>query len=120
MGGVASQSYRGCGEGDGVRVGKDVGEEELVLREMPNGLQVWGGRGAEAETFFIYGEVFEDRTYARMGIRVQDGDTVWDVGEIRAIDDCRGRFLQCTSSGELGLRRLFAWKPMYPESYDGS
>lgn len=51
--------------------------------EMPNGMKVWCGGSAEEETFFIYGEVFEDRTYARMDVRVQDGDTVWDVGETR-------------------------------------
>ncbi len=59
----------------------DALEKKLVLREMPNGLKVWSAARAEEETFFIFGEVFEDRTYARMGIRVQDGDTVWDVGE---------------------------------------
>ncbi|CAB1118483.1 unnamed protein product [Ectocarpus sp. CCAP 1310/34] len=59
---------------------KDASEENTVLREMPNGLAVWWGSRAEEEAFFIYGEVFEDRTYARMDVRVQDGDTVWDVG----------------------------------------
>lgn len=101
--GVSNQSSRGCGEGCGVRVGKDLGEEELVLREMPNGLKVWGGTNAEEETFYIYGEVFEDRTYARMGIRVQDGDTVWDVGEIHANDNYTRRFVRYASSVELGL-----------------
>lgn len=101
--GIPKQSSQGGGEGYGVRVGKDPGEEELVLREMPNGLKVWGGNDAEEETFFIYGEVFEDRTYARMGIRVQDGDTVWDVGEIHASHDCMRRFSQCASPFELGL-----------------
>lgn len=61
------------------------GEHQLVLRDMPNGLRVWWSSRAEEEAFFVFGEVFEDRTYARMGIRVQDGDTVWDVGEIADI-----------------------------------
>lgn len=59
----------------------DVGEKDLVMREMPNGVSIWCGGRAEEEVNFIYGEVFEDRVYARMGVRVQDGDTVWDVGE---------------------------------------
>lgn len=67
--------------GESAEIGKDASEEKMVLREMPNGLTVWWGSRAEEEAFFIYGEVFEDRTYARMGIRVQDGDTVWDVGK---------------------------------------
>lgn len=54
---------------------------KLMLREMPNGLRVWCARQAEEESFFIYGEIFEDRTYGRMGLRVRDGDTIWDVGE---------------------------------------
>lgn len=86
-GGVASaggvshggMSPRGGGGGGGVR----GGEGEFVLREMPNGLRVWWSSRAEEEAFFIFGEVFEDRTYARMGVRVQDGDTVWDIGENR-------------------------------------
>ena len=52
-----------------------------MLREMPNGVSVWCGAQSLEETLFIYGEVFEDRTYARKGLRVQDGDTVWDIGE---------------------------------------
>ena len=59
---------------------RDV-EGKLMLREMPNGMRVWCARQAEEETFFIYGEIFEDRTYVRMGLRVRDGDTIWDVGE---------------------------------------
>ncbi|CBJ26263.1 amino acid adenylation domain protein [Ectocarpus siliculosus] len=66
--------------GGSVGVDKDANEDNMVLREMPNGLAVWWGSRAEEEAFFIYGEVFEDRTYARMDVRVQDGDTVWDVG----------------------------------------
>lgn len=62
-------------------------EESLVLHEMPNGVKMWCGSRGEEEAFFIYGEVFEDRTYARMGVRVRDGDTVWDVGE-RESDTC--------------------------------
>ncbi|CAM9436501.1 unnamed protein product, partial [Hapterophycus canaliculatus] len=59
---------------------KDDTEADLVLREMPNGLRLWWASRAEEEAFFIYGEIFDDKTYVRMGIRVQDGDTVWDVG----------------------------------------
>ncbi|CAM9831399.1 unnamed protein product, partial [Ectocarpus fasciculatus] len=66
--------------GGRVGIDKDAGEVKLVLREMPNGLTVWWGSRAEEEAFFIDGKVFEDGTYARMDIRVQDGDTVWDVG----------------------------------------
>lgn len=58
------------------------GRDGLVLREMPNGLNVWCGKRAEEEIFFVYGEVFEDRTYVKTGLRVQDNDTVWDVGEL--------------------------------------
>ncbi|CAN0313578.1 unnamed protein product, partial [Ectocarpus fasciculatus] len=65
--------------GGRVGIDKDAGEVKLVLREMPNGLTVWWGSRAEEEAFFIDGKVFEDGTYARMDIRVQDGDTVWDV-----------------------------------------
>lgn len=54
---------------------------------MPNGLRLWWSSRAEEEAYFIFGEVFDDRTYARMGIRVQDGDTVWDVGEILSGSD---------------------------------
>eukprot|EP00752_Nemacystus_decipiens_P015141 g13488.t1 len=83
-GGGMGMSPRGGGgngrDGDdgGVRVAQD--EEQLVLREMPNGLAVWWSSHAEEEAFFVFGEVFEDRTYARMGLCVQDGDTLWDVG----------------------------------------
>lgn len=56
---------------------------ELVLREMPNGTPLWVGKGAEQEAFFIYNEIFEDKTYSGMGIHVHDGDTLWDVGESR-------------------------------------
>lgn len=65
------------------RAGSEPNDRDgLVLREMPNGVNVWCGRRAEEETFFVYGEVFDDRTYAKTGVRVQDGDTVWDVGEL--------------------------------------
>lgn len=53
-----------------------------MLREMPNGLNIWCAAAAEEETFFIFGEIFQDRTYTRMGVRVEDDDVVWDVGEI--------------------------------------
>ena len=79
---------RGSG-GEGVSGGHDDcptlserdAEGKLMLREMPNGLRVWCARQAEEEAIFIYGEIFEDRTYGRMGLRVRDGDTIWDVGE---------------------------------------
>lgn len=78
------------GEGtSGVRVGEI--EEQLVLREMPNGLRVWWSSRAEEETFFIFGEVFEERTYARMGVRVQDGDTVWDIGKVTDVENVGSR-----------------------------
>lgn len=82
----------GGGGGGGVRVseGEEGGEERLVLREMPNGLRVWRSSRAEEEAMFIFGEVFEDRTYARMGVRVQDGDTVWDVGKANDIGKAIG------------------------------
>lgn len=57
---------------------------ELMLREMPNGIPLWVGRWGEQEAFFIYNEIFEDKTYSRMGIHVHDGDTLWDVGEPQA------------------------------------
>lgn len=84
------RSHKGCpvdneagisgGGGMGTETVKET-EESLMLHEMPNGVKVWCGSRGKEEAFFIYGEVFEDRTYARMGVRVQDGDTVWDVGE---------------------------------------
>lgn len=54
---------------------------ELVLREMSNGIPLWISSDGEQEAFFIYNEVFEDKTYSRMGIGVRDGDILWDVGE---------------------------------------
>lgn len=73
------------GDSGGVAISVCDVEDKLVLREMPNGLRVWCGSRAEEEAFFIYGEIFEDRTYARRGIRVEDGDTMWDVGETDAV-----------------------------------
>lgn len=55
-------------------------DEQLMLREMPNGMDVWFGRGGEEEIFFIYNEIYEEKTYGRMGLQVRDGDTVWDIG----------------------------------------
>eukprot|EP00903_Cladosiphon_okamuranus_P017745 g16335.t1 len=80
--GVGISPPGGGGGGRGVRLDeREKGEEQgLVLREMPNGLRVWWSSRGEEEAMFIFGEVFEDRTYARMGLRVQSGDTVWDVG----------------------------------------
>lgn len=82
--GGIDMSPRGAG-GDGGGTGV-VGEDEeqlgLRLMEMPNGLRVWWSSHGEEEALFIFGEVFEDRTYGRMGVRVQDGDTIWDVGKI--------------------------------------
>lgn len=89
MGASAAPVERGEGAGvstpsehgqHGCFAGDVVGEESPVLREMPNGLRLWSGRSAEEEAFFIYREVFEERTYARMGVGVRDDDIVWDVG----------------------------------------
>lgn len=87
-GGGTGMSPRGGGGNGGGGGGVGVGEEDeerLLLREMPNGLRVWWSSRAEEEAMFVFGEVFEDRTYGRMGVRVQDGDTVWDVGEVNDV-----------------------------------
>ncbi|CAM9552545.1 unnamed protein product [Scytosiphon promiscuus] len=78
--GVLKQSRREDYDDGAPRFGLGTSKADLVLREMPNGLRIWWANRAEEEARFIYGEVFDDRTYARMGILVQDGDTVWDVG----------------------------------------
>lgn len=76
----SSNDELGCVAFRGYNVQED-NRYKLVLREMPNGVSVWSGNRAEEETFFIYGEVFEDRTYAKRALRVREGDTVWDVGK---------------------------------------
>lgn len=80
-GGNLRETREDGNDGGDVTLTKLKREEKLVLREMTNGVKVWSGASAEEETVFVYDEVFEERTYARMGIRVEDGDTVWDVGE---------------------------------------
>lgn len=59
-----------------------IPEGYLTLREMPNGVRVWCGTDAEEEAFFIYAEIFENKTYSRMGLHVRDGETLWDVGKL--------------------------------------
>lgn len=84
--GATSGEGRNGDRGDCPALSERDVEGKLMLREMPNGLSVWCARQAEEEAFFIYGEIFEDRTYARMGLRVRDGDTIWDVGESVVIE----------------------------------
>jgi FkbM family methyltransferase len=48
-----------------------------VFRD-PQGLEIL--HFAEAETKFVYKEIFEDRIYFRHGITLAKGDCVWDVG----------------------------------------
>ena len=45
---------------------------------LPNGLQIVHLN--QYETDYVYKEIFEDQCYLRHGIRLQDGDTVVDVG----------------------------------------
>jgi len=45
---------------------------------LPNGLQIVHLN--RYETDYVYKEIFEDQCYLRHGIRLQDGDTVVDVG----------------------------------------
>ena len=45
---------------------------------MPNGLEIVHLN--QYETDYVYKEIFEDQCYLRHGIRLQDGDTVVDIG----------------------------------------
>lgn len=51
---------------------------EQPLHELPSGLKV--AHLNKNETEVIYKEIFEDLTYLRHGITLNDGDTVFDVG----------------------------------------
>ncbi|MFF3847878.1 FkbM family methyltransferase [Streptomyces sp. NPDC002328] len=50
----------------------------LARHRLPNGLTVWHQN--EAETRHFYEDIFEHRTYAKNGITLPDGATVFDVG----------------------------------------
>ena len=45
---------------------------------LPNGLEIVHLN--QYETDYVYKEIFEDQCYLRHGIRLQDGDTVVDIG----------------------------------------
>ncbi len=45
---------------------------------LPNGLEIVHLN--QYETDYVYNEIFEDQCYLRHGIRLQDGDTVVDIG----------------------------------------
>ena len=45
---------------------------------LPNGLEI--AHLNQYETDYVYKEIFEDQCYLRHGIRLQDGDTVVDIG----------------------------------------
>ena len=50
----------------------------IALQALENGLEVAHLNASETE--FLYREIFEQRAYRRHGIRLEDGDTVLDVG----------------------------------------
>ncbi|MET9499262.1 FkbM family methyltransferase [Streptomyces sp. NPDC006552] len=50
----------------------------LARFRLPNGLTVWHQN--EAETRHFYEDIFDHRTYAKNGITIPDGATVFDVG----------------------------------------
>jgi FkbM family methyltransferase len=70
---------------------------------LPDGLPVWAPNRLEAAV--LYHELFELRTYERHGVRVRDGDCVFDVGAHA------GLYLVYLARRHARLR-LFAFEPV--------
>src|SRR5262249_30303002 len=52
--------------------------KEHRKRELPNGMVIIHKNNSETD--FLYNEIFERNTYLRNGIRLRDGDCIFDVG----------------------------------------
>ena len=64
-----------------MELGKEKAERCFGARRecvLPNGLEIVHLN--QYETDYVYKEIFEDQCYLRHGIRLQDGDTVVDIG----------------------------------------
>ncbi|HEU4886043.1 MAG TPA: amino acid adenylation domain-containing protein, partial [Longimicrobium sp.] len=74
-------------------------------RELPDGSEVFHLNASETD--FLYREIFEDRSYLRHGVELEDGDCVFDVGaNIGLFSLFAGRLRQ-------GVR-LYAFEPIPP------
>jgi amino acid adenylation domain-containing protein/FkbM family methyltransferase len=76
----ADHNGKGAGNGHGPVPAwlKAVGEESAGLYRLPNQLQVRHQNRNETE--FIYDQIFSQRMYLRHGVKLRDGDCVFDVG----------------------------------------
>ncbi|MFL5386940.1 MAG: amino acid adenylation domain-containing protein, partial [Longimicrobiaceae bacterium] len=74
-------------------------------RELPDGSELFHLNASETD--FLYREIFEDRSYLRHGVELEDGDCVFDVGaNIGLFSLFAGRLRQ-------GVR-LYAFEPIPP------
>ncbi len=75
----AGHDGNGTGNGHGPAPWlKAVGDEGAGLYQLPNQLQVRHQNRNETE--FIYDQIFGQRIYLRHGVKLRDGDCVFDVG----------------------------------------
>ncbi|MEV6174977.1 FkbM family methyltransferase [Streptomyces sp. NPDC051954] len=75
---AAVDTLRSGGELDATAEGSSHTGNSLARFQLPNGLTVWHQN--EAETRHFYEDIFDHRTYAKHGISIPDGGTVFDVG----------------------------------------
>lgn len=75
---TAADSTRAGHVEDEAREGAPPGSPAPRRRVLPNGMEVAYVSRAEVE--FFYQDIFEKQIYARCGVDVRDGDTVFDVG----------------------------------------
>ena len=65
---------------------------------LPNGMEIVHLN--QYETDYVYEEIFQDRSYLRHGIHLNDGDTVIDIGanvglfSLFVMSRCRGQNLR--------------------------
>lgn len=71
-GGAGSNARRSLGNAE------DAGAGDRARYVLPNGLEIVHLH--QYETDYLYKEIFEDQCYLRHGIRLNDGDTVIDIG----------------------------------------
>ena len=82
-----------------------AGESDRELYELPNGLTV--AHRNRAETDFLYREIFDEETYLRHGISLEDGDCVFDVGANIAL-------FSLFVGSRVRDARIFAFEPVAP------
>src|SRR4030095_11115653 len=61
-----------------MKIEKDAVQSPRPWLALPNGLPVYLQNRGEAE--FVYREIFEDDSYSRNGITLEEGACVFDVG----------------------------------------